>query len=83
MRKLPGQLKMQEGDLPENTHIYIELAWMTVYFVWMERNMRVFQQKERRVETMIRMIDQEVYYIGKMKQLEEKYVTNLEIFIVT
>nr|XP_016506912.1 PREDICTED: uncharacterized protein LOC107824621 [Nicotiana tabacum] len=39
-----------------------------IYYIWQERNARIFQAKQRNVATITRLLMQEIHYRGKLKQ---------------
>ncbi|KAK4713160.1 hypothetical protein R3W88_019067 [Solanum pinnatisectum] len=52
----------------------------TVYYVWQERNYRIFQKKERTAEVIIRSLIQEIYCRSNMQPKLAEFIRNFNYY---
>ncbi|KAK4727001.1 hypothetical protein R3W88_031918 [Solanum pinnatisectum] len=52
----------------------------TIYYIWQERNLRIFQQKERTTDMISRLITQEIHHRASMIPRLTGYMQNLNFY---
>lgn len=52
----------------------------TVYYIWQEKNMVVFQNKRRQADAIIRVIIQEIFVRGSMNKMLERRLHSLKYY---
>lgn len=67
------------GKNPE-AELYRMVLAGSVYYVWQERNQRVFMNNKRDVDTIIKMIVQDVFHKGSIKPSVAGKLKNLNFY---